>query len=224
MQLEVNHWAKYRKYSTLAIRIVFYALVAYLVLCLNTLCHEWAHSLAAVALGVKANVLDIHYSYRPFLIGIDENVDYGLVARLPGWQGVLIAFAGPLVNLLFASVALLLTISYPNSSVVRSRLSFFVFFELAFWSSTEWFNYMVIRNIFPAQDIANMIRFGFPHALLLVIGILTSGGFLYLLFGPARRRFNEKFGFSSLAQRWFLWTLIIGFVITQSMTVMFFMF
>jgi len=221
MQLEVNHWAKY---STLATRIVFYALVTYLVFCLNTLCHEWAHSLAAVALGVKANVLDIHYSYKPFFIGIDENVDYGLVARLPGWQGVLIAFAGPLVDLLFASVALLLTISYPNSSVVRSRLSFFVFFTLAFWSSNEWFNYLVIRNIFPAQDIANMIRFGFPHAILLVVGILTSVGFLYLLFGPARRRFNEKFGLSSLAQRWYLWTLIISFVITQSMTVMFFMF
>jgi hypothetical protein len=221
MKLEVRHWAKYGRLAT---RIVFYGLVTYLVLCLNTLCHEWAHSLAAVALRVKANVLDIHYSYRPFLIGIDENVDYGLVARLPGWQGVLIAFAGPLVDLLFASVALLLIISYPTSSVVRSRLGFFVFYTLAFWSSNEWFNYLVIRNIFPAQDIANMIRFGFPHAILLVVGILSSVGFLYLLFGPARRRFNEKFGLSSLAQKWYLWTLLIGFVMTQSMTVMFFMF
>lgn len=223
MKLEVNRWAKGATLATIMI-VVFYVLVAYLVLGLADYCHEWAHSLAAVALGVKSNVLDIRYSYRPFFIGIDENVDYGLVARLPGWQGVLIAFAGLLVNVLFASVALLLTIRYPNSRVVRSRLSFFLFFWLAWWDSTEWFNYMVIRNIFPHGDVANMIRFGFPHAILLVVGILTSVGFLYLIFGPARRRFNEKFGLSSLAQRWFLCFLIILFVMDQSTKVMFFMF
>lgn len=202
---------------------VLYAIVAYLILCFSTLCHEWAHSLAAVTFGVKSNAFDIHYSYMPFFIGIHENVDYKLVAGLPGWQGVLIAFAGLLVNFLFASAALILIIGFPNSRVLRSRWSFLSFFALAFWNSNEWFSYMVIRNIFPSGDIVHMLRFGFPHTILLVVGILTSVGFLYFIFGPARRCFNEIFGFSSLAQSRLFRILIITFVSYQSVTVCFFM-
>jgi len=200
---------------------ILYAVFAYIILCFGTLCHEWAHSLFAVIFGVKSNVFDIHYSYMPLFIGINENVDYNLVAMLPHWQGILIAFAGLLVNFLFASGALILIIGFPHSKLLKYRWSFFFFYTLAFWNTIEWFNYMVIRNIFPSGDIAHMLRFDFSHTILLVTGILTSIGFLYLIFSSARLRFNEKFELSSHGQNVLLYNLIIIFVIGQSLTTLF---
>lgn len=60
--------------------------VGYIIFCISTLFHEWAHSLTAVIFGVKNNIFDIRYSYLPFLMGIDEKINYDLVRLLPNWN------------------------------------------------------------------------------------------------------------------------------------------
>jgi membrane-associated protease RseP (regulator of RpoE activity) len=153
-------------------------------LCVSILCHEWGHSAMAWFFGIKPHIWDIHYSWKPFMLGVSENVDYAKVALLPGWQGVLISFAGPFMNFTWAVVSFVLL------ALVYKRVSRWVnlfLYAMHFWSVNDWFNYFTLRNIIPRGDIAHMIQFGFPHIVLLVGGLASSAIFLYMLFGPATK-------------------------------------
>ncbi|OYD17636.1 hypothetical protein CH333_00015 [candidate division WOR-3 bacterium JGI_Cruoil_03_44_89] len=138
--------------------LVDFFIIATAVMYANTLCHEWGHSLTATVFGVKSHPFDIHYT--PFLFGIDENVNYGEVAKLPGWQGVAIAAAGPFVNFLFACLSLILLLKFPWQSTVCHRTLLFFLYSLAFFNVGLWSNYTVIRGIVPRGDMANIVRFG----------------------------------------------------------------
>ncbi len=198
------------------LKTLYSVVIAYFALILMGHCHEWSHSLVAVIFDVKSNILDITYSSHPLMLGIHEKVDYDLVATLPGWQGILISFAGLAANLLFIILTLPLIMTASKTRLSKKPNFLFFTYIFAFWNICEWFNYMVIRNIFPRGDIANMIQFGFPHSALLILGIVTSITFFYLLFGPERKQFSKISGFSDLAQRVVLYTLLSTFVIYQA--------
>lgn len=162
----------------------------------NTLGHEWGHSLTATIFGVKQNPFEIHYT--PFLFGIDEKVDYQQVAELPGWQGVTIAAAGPLVNFIFACLSLIFLLKFNWRNTTGQRAWLFFFYSLAFFAIGGWLNYTTIRAIVPRGDIANIVRFGsIPPWVIWVTGIITSIIFLVIFFGPARVRFCRAFNLVS---------------------------
>jgi len=113
-----------------------------------------------VLFGIKERIFDIHYSYLPFLLGIEEKVDYELVALLPSWQGILISGAGLLANLFSAILGMFCLWLIKNRSLV------FASFAFVYFNISDWFNYLIIRNIIVRGDIAHMIRFGFPSTIL----------------------------------------------------------
>ncbi len=195
--------------------IIYMVIIAYFSLIIMILCHEWSHSLAAVAFGVKTNVFDITYSSHQLMFGIHEKINYDLVATLPGWQGILISFAGLMFNLVSICITLLLIATSLKTNLSSFPNLFFVVYIFAFWNICEWFNYLVIRNIFPRGDISNMIQFGFPRSVLLVLGIVVSVIFVYFLFGPAMSQLSKTLGFSSLEQKRMLYILLITFTISQ---------
>ena len=159
---------------------------------MNTLCHEWGHSLTATIFGVKTHPFDIHYT--PFLLGIDENVDYSKVAELPGWQGVTIAAAGPFVNFLFACLSLIFLLKFYWQNTIGRRALLFFFYSLAFFGIGGWSNYTIIRGIVPRGDMANIVRFGsIPPMVIWIPGIITSAIFLVLFFGAVRAKFCRAF-------------------------------
>jgi len=176
----------------------------------NTLSHEWGHSLTATIFGVKSNPLEIHYT--PFLLGIDEKVDYNRVAELPGWQGVMIAAAGPLVNFIFACLSLIFLLRFNWRSTTWPRAWLFFFYSLALFAISGWLNYTIIRGIVPRGDIANIVRFGsIPPWVIWVPGIITSIIFLVLFFGPARIRFCQAFNLVSKRAQVVQATIVIFF-------------
>jgi membrane-associated protease RseP (regulator of RpoE activity) len=162
----------------------------------NTLSHEWGHSLAATIFGVKSHPFEIHYT--PFLFGIDENVNYSQVAALPGWQGVIIAAAGPLINFIFACLSLIFLIRFRWRSTTGHRALLFFFYSLAFFAIGGWSNYTIIRGIVPRGDIANIVRFGsIPPRVIWIPGVITSIIFLVFFFGPARLKFCQAFNLTT---------------------------
>ena len=189
---------------------IIYVVISYIALCLSILLHEWAHSLSAVLFGVKHNIFDIHYSV--IFLGIHEKVDYQLVASLSQWQAILIAGSGLIVNGFTAILGLCLL------RFCKKPLTAFMVFAFTFFNISEWFNYFVIRNIFPRGDIAHMMQFGFPHSILLIVGIVSSLFFFYQLFFPARNYINTHFIQSSVAQVKILRIMIVTFFLTQLIT------
>lgn len=186
-----------------------YIVLAYLAFCVSTLFHEWAHSFTATLFGVKEGVFDIHYSFMPFLMGIHEKVDYALVATLPSWQGILIAGSGLIANGLMAILAMLFM------RLCTRPVTIFMLFALAFFNISDWFNYLVLRNIFPRGDIVHMINFGFPYTILLIGGVVSSLFFVYLLFFPSRKYVNNCVTFSAETETKMLRTMIVVFTAMQ---------
>ncbi|MFC1841511.1 site-2 protease family protein [Candidatus Dependentiae bacterium] len=197
------------RFLTKNIKII---VIAYATLLVSILFHEWGHSITAFIFGIKSNPFDIQYSYKPFFMGISENVNCNLAATLPSWQAILIAFAGLLVNFIFALLSfIILRFSYKKISKWASL----IFYCLFFWNVNDWLGYMVVRNIFPRDDIANMITFGFPHAALLAIGLITSAVFLYMLFYSANKILFDTFDLDYKNQKKILRAIIITIIVTQ---------
>jgi len=184
-------------------------IAAYVIFCLSTLFHEWAHSFAAVIFGIKKNILDIQYSYLPFLMGIEEKVDYALVKALPSWQSILISAGGLISNGLFAIISLVAI------SLCKRPVSILTWFAIAFFNISDWFNYLTFRTIFLRGDTANMVEYGFNNLTLLIGGIFSSILFVYLLFGPALRG-TSNITFKAIEdKKSFLRTAVIVFIFMQ---------
>lgn len=176
--------------------VIDFFIIATIAMYINTLCHEWGHSVAATVFGVKSHPFDIHYT--PFLFGIEENVNYSKVAELPGWQGVTIAAAGPFINFFFACLSLIFLLKFHWQGTIGHRTLLFFFYSLAFFSIGLWSNYTIIRGIVPRGDMANIVRFGsIPPWVIWVPGIITSAIFLMLFFGPVRVQFCKAFNLVS---------------------------
>lgn len=184
-------------------------IMAYIIFCLSTLFHEWAHSLAAVIFGVKNNIFDIQYSYLPFLMGIEEKIDYSLVKALPSWQSILISAAGLISNGLLAIISLVAV------HFCKSVIPILIWFAIAFFNISDWFNYLTFRAVFLRGDTANMVHYGFNYRVLLIGGIMTSVTFTYLLFGPALKRTSHIVFKNTADQKSFLYTVLITFAFMQ---------
>lgn len=182
---------------------------AYLIFCISTLFHEWAHSLAAVIFGIKKNVFDIQYSYLPFLMGIEEKVNYTVVDQLPAWQSILISGAGLISNGLLAIISLI--------AITRCKkpISTLIVFTFAFFNISDWFNYLTIRTVFLRGDTANLVKYGFNYSILWVGGLLSSIFFIYMLFGPALKYTSNIAFQKSEDKKSFLKTVLIVFIFMQ---------
>ncbi|MGD9107637.1 MAG: site-2 protease family protein [Gammaproteobacteria bacterium] len=190
-------------------------LIAYVTLCIGILLHEWGHSTMAFIFGLKSNPFNIHYSHRLFMLGISEHVDYQKAALLMPWKAILISAAGPLVNFILIILSLIfVNLLYKKANAWIT----FIFYCFYFWNMNEWFNYLIIRDIFPRGDVAHMIKFGMPHWILLLIGILTGVGFLYLLFKKVNIKLFSAFKLTPAQSKKFTRTIIIVFIVTQGIT------
>lgn len=189
-------------------KIIFF-IFAYLIFCISTLFHEWAHSFGAVIFGIKKNIFEIKYSTLPFLMGIEEKINYFQVEQLPAWQAILICAAGLISNGLLAIISLL--------AITRCKkpIPILFWFTIAFFNISDWVNYLTIRTIFLRGDTANMVKYGFNYSILLIGGVLSSIFFMYLLFGPALKRSSDIVFQTSKDKKKFLKTVLIIFLLMQ---------
>jgi len=168
---------------------LIYVFIAYIVFCITFLFHEYGHSVMAAIFKIKSNPFAIHYSFKPFLMGTHEDVNYAKVFK--NYQGILIASAGIFINLILASLFSFIILF--NKKISSSKLFFFISYAFLFFNVCDLFNYLTIRNIFPEGDIAIMLKFGFSHQILLISGIAISILFIFLLFKPIQNQFYKAF-------------------------------
>lgn len=183
--------------------------VGYVIFCISTLLHEWAHSLTAVIFGVKKNIFDIHYSYLPFLMGIDEKINYDLVRSLPNWKSILIAASGLIINGLLAILSLV-AIKH-----CQRKISVLFWFAFAFFNISDWVNYLTFRTILLRGDTYHMVQFGFNYSILFIFGLISSTIFVYLLFNSALQQTNNTLYKNAADKDSFFYTIIIIFILMQ---------
>lgn len=164
-------------------RIIIYV-TAYITLCITTILHEMGHSIAAYLFKIKNNPFDITYSTKIFMLGTSENVDYDKVSKLIKYKAVLISSAGLIVNFIFAISLIILLIAFYKK---LNKFIYFVLYLFLFWNINEFFNYFVIRNLFLRGDVANIVTYGIPHILVLILGIGSSLILVYFLFSKVNR-------------------------------------
>lgn len=170
-------------------RIIIYV-TAYITLCITTILHEMGHSITAYLFKIKNNPFDITYSTKLFMLGTSENVDYDKVAKLIKYKAVLISSAGLIVNFIFAvSLIILLVFFYKKFN----KFIYFVLYSFLFWNINEFFNYFVIRNIFLRGDVANIVTYGIPHIIVLILGIGSSLILVYFLFSKVNNNLFRLF-------------------------------
>lgn len=170
-------------------RIIIYV-TAYITLCITTILHEMGHSIAAYLFKIKNNQFDIIYSTKLFMLGTSENVDYDKVSKLVKYKAVLISSAGLIVNFVFAVSLIILLIAFYKK---LNKFIYFVLYSFLFWNINEFFNYFVIRNIFLRGDVANIVTYGIPHILVLILGIGSSLILVYLLFSKVNKNLFRSF-------------------------------
>ncbi|WP_026887879.1 site-2 protease family protein [Clostridium beijerinckii] len=170
-------------------RIIIYV-TAYITLCITTILHEMGHSIAAYFFKIKNNPFDIIYSTKLFMLGTSENVDYDKVSKLIKYKAVLISSAGLIVNFIVAvSLIILLIVFYKKFN----KFIYFALYSFLFWNINEFFNYFVIRNIFLRGDVANIVTYGIPHILVLILGIGSSLILVYFLFSKVNKNLFRSF-------------------------------
>ncbi|NMF07619.1 site-2 protease family protein [Clostridium beijerinckii] len=170
-------------------RIIIYV-TAYITLCITTILHEMGHSIAAYHFKIKNNPFDITYSTKIFMLGTSENVDYDKVSKLIKYKAVLISSAGLIVNFIFAISLIILLIAFYKK---LNKFIYFVLYSFLFWNINEFFNYFVIRNLFLRGDVANIVTYGIPHILVLILGIGSSLILVYFLFSKVNRNLFRSF-------------------------------
>jgi len=170
-------------------RVIIYV-TAYITLCITTILHEMGHSITAYLFKIKNNPFDITYSTKLFMLGTSENVDYDKVSKLIKYKAILISSAGLIVNFIFAiSLIILLVLFYKKFN----KFIYFVLYSFLFWNINEFFNYLVIRNIFLRGDVANTVTYGMPHIFVLILGIGSSLILVYFLFSKVNKNLFRLF-------------------------------
>jgi hypothetical protein len=144
---------------------------------LGYLIHEYAHSFMAWALGFKANPLALNYGHLTpmnvaFLLGIDENVDYGpIFAAGKGYLASLIAVAG----LLFGNGVFYFVARGLYSCAARRHrqvLGLFAFL-CCLMNVGNFFCYVPVRTFTTHGDMATLEKglHASPWWIIVVLGI-----------------------------------------------------
>jgi hypothetical protein len=142
--------------------------------------HEYAHSFLATILGFKPNPWLLHFGTPTsanvaIMSQVNENVNYASIyAQGHGYLAALIGFAGfgiGNVVLYFFCLWVLLTSKLPLKPLWR-----LFFFWLCLMSVGNFYDYVPIRTLPPAGDIAYIVR-GLgcsPWIILVVLGVPTA--------------------------------------------------
>jgi len=152
----------------------------------SLLFHEWSHALWANLLGVRSgNVLNIHYGHGWVMKGIWA-VDSGdfyqhLFASRQDATAALVAFGGPLTNLMIAMLSLLILFKIKSN---RYILTAYLFFWMAQHNLAQLWSYTPARTMFhDGGDIFYLCKgLHIPPWLFLIAGTAFLGLAFYLLF------------------------------------------
>lgn len=134
----------------LMITVITFTAIHFLVIYM----HELSHSFMAYFLGAKENPLDIIWGRSIFAVACDENVDYqSLFSAGKGTTAAIIAFAGPLSNIiLFVITAILISL--------RSIKEHPWVYHAVFWTLATTFimifEYVFTRSFMTGDDFGNI--------------------------------------------------------------------
>jgi magnesium-transporting ATPase (P-type) len=175
----------------LSITIITFTILHFLVIYM----HELSHSFMACFLGAKENPLDIIWGRGIFAVACDENVDYqSLFSAGKGTTAAIIAFAGPLSNIiLFAVTAIIISL---RSVKERPWVYHTVFWTLVV-TFIMVFEYVFTRSFITGDDFGN-IEHGLglsPYSIFIpgmILG-LTALWYIFTVLVPGHFRIVTPF-------------------------------
>jgi len=156
----------------ISITVITFTILHFLVIYM----HELSHSFVACILGAKENPMDIIWGRGIFAVACDENVDYqALFSAGKGTTAAIIAFAGPLSNIiLFGITAALISLRFVKE---RPWVYHTIFWTLAV-TFIMIFEYVFTRSFMTHDDFGN-IEHGLglcPYAIFipgLILGLIV---------------------------------------------------
>ena len=175
----------------LSITIITFTIMHFLIIYM----HELSHSFMACFLGAKENPMDIIWGRGIFAVACDENVDYQeLFSAGKGTTAAIIAFAGPLSNIiLFGITAVLLSL---RSVRKRPWVYHTIFWSLAV-TFIMIFEYVFTRSFMTGDDFGN-IEHGLglcPYAIFIpgtILGLIALW-YIFMVLVPCHFRIVTPF-------------------------------
>lgn len=161
----------------------------------SLLLHEWSHSLWADMLGVRSgSIFDICYGHGWIMKGIWAVDGGGFYHNLfetgRGAQAALVAFGGPLANLLLTIISMFLL---ARKNILKHTATAYLLFWVALHNLAQLWSYTPARTLFHGGgDIYNFCKgLDIPPLLFLIAGTLLLAFAFHWLFTKAMFKIFE---------------------------------